>query len=135
MFHKKAFTCNENTKYKGNKGEDAACKFLENNKFAIVGRNYARKWGEIDIIAKKEGILNFFEVKSVTYKTLGEFDAHRPEDNVNALKVSHLRRIIETYLYDKSSGQDQEFKFHVLCVYLDMETRLARVKWIKDVIL
>jgi putative endonuclease len=124
---------------KGRTGEDVACIFLERNGFKILVRNYQKKWGELDIVASKDGVLDFFEVKSVTAVCpLRFFDSHRPEDNVHSLKVRHIRRMIETYLAErgrKDHGQDQEFRFHVLCVYMDLETRKARVKWIKDVIL
>jgi len=83
----------------------------------------------------------------------GEF---RPEDNVHSLKIRNIRRMIETYLTEKysnlekevaSSGRgvtgldkgmtsyDMEFQFHVLCVYINMKTRKARIKWLKNVIL
>ena len=50
----------------GEIGEDIAEKFLMKSGFTIVERNYTRKWGEIDIIAKKRGVVCFFEVKSVS---------------------------------------------------------------------
>ncbi len=49
----------------GNDAETLATQFLEEAGFRIVERNYyARKLGEIDIIAQKEGVLHFIEVKS-----------------------------------------------------------------------
>ena len=53
-----------NTKSKGNAAEDIACKFLEENNFKIIKRNFYFKGGEIDIIAFKDNILHFIEVKS-----------------------------------------------------------------------
>ncbi len=53
------------TRTKGDKGEDVACIFLRKHGFQVVTRNYLRKWGELDIIAVKEGIVHFFEVKSI----------------------------------------------------------------------
>ena len=44
-------------------GEDKACEFLKKQKFEILKRNFRSKFGEIDIIAKKDGILHFIEVK------------------------------------------------------------------------
>lgn len=123
------------TRTKGNKGEDIACTFLKKEGFTVVDRNYLKKWGELDIVAVKDGSLHFFEVKSVTVSILSITNSHRPEDNVHGLKVRHLRRIIETYLEEKGGGLDREFHFHVLCVYMDVSTRRARVKWLKDVIL
>ena len=49
----------------GDASEDLATAFLEQEGFVIVERNYfARKLGEIDIIARKGGVLHFIEVKA-----------------------------------------------------------------------
>jgi putative endonuclease len=121
---------------KGNIGEDIACLFLKKMKFEIVARNYRKKWGELDIVALKSGTPHFFEVKSVTAAYAGRsFDVHRPEDNVHGPKIRHIRRMVETYLSDRGWGIDAGFHFHVLCVFMDMTARRARVKWIKDIVL
>jgi putative endonuclease len=121
---------------KGNKGEDIACKFIQSKDFQIVDRNYLKKWGELDIVAKKDNIIHFFEVKSVTGDFSDKFfNAHRPEDNVDGWKVKHLRRIIETYLEEKGGGLNSPFQFHVLCVFMNLNTHRARVKWLKNMIL
>lgn len=44
-------------------GEDKACNFLKKQGFEILKRNFHSKFGEIDIIAKKDEILHFIEVK------------------------------------------------------------------------
>ena len=49
---------------KGDLAEDIACEFLIKNGFRIVDRNFYSKFGEIDIIAIKNSILHFVEVKS-----------------------------------------------------------------------
>ena len=121
---------------KGNKGENIACEFITNNGFQVIERNYLKKWGELDIVAKKDNTIHFFEVKSV----IGEFsekhlNTHRPEDNVDGWKIKHLRRIIETYLDEKGGGLETPFQFHILCVYMNINTHRARVKWLKNMIL
>ena len=118
-----------NKKEKGDLGENIACKFLIKNGFTVVDRNYYKKWGEIDVVAKKGNELHFFEVKSTFLKDV------RPEENVNSFKTIQLRKIIQTYLIDKGFGLDYVFRFHVLSVFINERTRLARVKWIKNVIL
>lgn len=124
-----------NTRLKGQKGEDIACKFLENHGFLIIERNYQKKWGEIDIIAIKDKITHFFEVKSVVGDYSKSNDVHRPEDNVHGLKVRNISRTIETYFAEKRMSSESEFNFHVICVYMNEQTRRARVKWIENVIL
>ena len=52
------------TTRRGNIGEDFAAEYLEKNGYTIVKRNFNTKFGEIDIIAKKDNIIAFVEVKS-----------------------------------------------------------------------
>ncbi len=47
----------------GKAGESLVCSFLEKNGYRIVCRNFTVRGGEIDIIAEKDGITAFVEVK------------------------------------------------------------------------
>jgi putative endonuclease len=127
------------TREKGNIGEDIACAFLQNNGFTIICRNYLRKWGEIDIVAKQGNELHFFEVKSssMLLKVASNHRkwSYRPEENVHDLKIHRLRKIIQTYLAEKAIGSEDPFFTHILCVFFDEKKRRARIKWIKNVIL
>ena len=49
----------------GDIGEHLAAKYLISRHFVIKEKNYRKKWGELDIIAEKDGMLRFVEVKSV----------------------------------------------------------------------
>ncbi len=53
-----------NRRETGNIGEQAVAEFLERNGYAILERNYTVRGGEIDIIARKDGVLCFVEVKT-----------------------------------------------------------------------
>lgn len=48
---------------KGSEGENIACEFLERNGYTVKERNYHSRYGEIDIIAEKDGFIVFVEVK------------------------------------------------------------------------
>ena len=50
-------------KKKGDHAEQLVCQYLLDNGFVIVARNYRKRYGEIDIIAKKIDLLVFVEVK------------------------------------------------------------------------
>ena len=119
----------------GPQGEDIAAGFISQNDFEIIERNHRRKWGEIDIVAKKHEIFHFFEVKSVSRsrKTKSPFD---PLDNVHKNKVSRLRKIIQTYLVEQGKGYDADFYFHVLCVYINTKNDGdIEIVWLDNVIL
>lgn len=58
-------------KKRGTKAEGTARRFLENKGFSIEQRNYRLQHAEIDIIARKENLLIFVEVKTRTKNTYG----------------------------------------------------------------
>ena len=73
----------------GEIGEEIACKYLINKGFTVIERNFTRKAGEIDIVAKKGNEIHFFEVKSVSRETPTNTVSHetfRPEENMTSPK-------------------------------------------------
>ena len=48
----------------GKESETLAVRYLKKNGYKILEQNYRNKIGEIDIIAKKKGVLVFVEVKA-----------------------------------------------------------------------
>lgn len=62
----------QNNRQKGAVGEGIAVKYLEDEKYIIISRNFRFKSvGEIDIIALKNGELHFVEVKSRSSQRFG----------------------------------------------------------------
>lgn len=102
------------TRAKGNLTESIACDFLRARGYSIIERNYLKKWGELDIVAEKDGDLHFIEVKS-DFHSAGH-SGYRPEENVHNLKQRRLRRAISTYLVERKYGLDHPFYFHVISV-------------------
>ena len=124
----------------GAKGEEIAAKYIENKGFFIIDRNYKRKWGELDIIVQKDGVLHFVEVKTVSRRSFGghfeqEINNYRPEDNMHPWKLKRLRRALQTYLLEKYKTKDPLWQFDLACVFLDQERRVAKVKFIENIIL
>ena len=56
---------------KGKDGEEIAVKFLRERGYQILEQNNSTKWGELDIIASKNDILIFVEVKLKTTEDYG----------------------------------------------------------------
>jgi putative endonuclease len=123
----------KNTREKGNKGEEIACFYLKKHGFFVQERNYLKKWGEIDIIAIKDQIIHFVEVKSIIDK--GNKSGYRPEENVHKLKQKRLRRTIQTYLNERKYGLNAEFKFHIIVIKFNETTGKSKVSILEDIIL
>ena len=80
---------------KGNFAEKRAISFLKDLDFEIIEQNfYAKKLGEIDIIAKKGEIYHFCEVKSAN-------DYETAISNINRQKLSKIKKSVEYYLQIK----------------------------------
>ena len=90
-----------NTKIIGNRAEKLAINYLKAREYQIIEQNfYAKKMGEIDIIAKRDNTLHFIEVKSAK----ADFD---PIYNLTPRK---LKRIINSsYYYMKIKNIDMNF--------------------------
>ena len=101
-----------------------ACRFLVKRGFKVLDRNYSKKWGEIDIVAEKDKILRFIEVKTVvSYETC----KYRPEENVHYQKLKRLSRVIQTYLLDKKVSYETEWQIDVLAVFLDLGNKKGQI--------
>lgn len=121
----------------GNVGENVAVMFLEKQGFKILERNYLRKWGELDIVAYKNGILRFVEVKSVSGE-IGENVPqetleYRPEENMNVHKLKRLHRTIQTYLLEK--GIEDDWQLDLVTVRIDKQNHKARAILLENIII
>ncbi len=121
-----------NNREKGDIGEGIACNYLKNRGYLIQNRNYREKYGEIDIIAVKDNILHFIEVKSVYIDK--SHDKYRPEENVHDLKQRKLRRIIQVYI-NRNNLSNSEFRFHVITVKIDNFNNKCYIKMLENIIL
>ncbi len=112
----------------GERGEEIACLFLKGRSYTILERNYTRKWGEIDIIARRDDVIHFMEVKSVSR----ESGVERPEENMHCFKQRKLARTIEVYLAYRNVSK---WQCDLICVLLDDAQQKAQVRLIEDIIL
>lgn len=128
----------------GELGEYIACIYLKNKGFTIIEQNYYKLIGEIDIIAKKDSILHFIEVKSVSHQpdefilageTGGPIPAIRAEENFTREKSYKFKKIITLYMADKRVSHETMIEIDLLCVYIDRDTLKATIKPFWNIIL
>ena len=78
----------------GKYGEDLACNYLISNGYTILKRNFrCRRYGEIDIVASKAGVLSFIEVKTRATQRYG-----KPAEAVTLAKQRKIYRCAEYFL-------------------------------------
>lgn len=124
----------------GEIGEEIACRFLVKRGFQVLERNYRKKWGEIDIIAKKSGILMFIEVKTVTRNCLMNVSREtlaqdRPEEKVHPWKLKRLYRTITSYLLEKYVSRETFWQFGIIVVFLDRGSKTAKIRFLENVVM
>lgn len=78
----------------GKIGEDKACEYLVEKGWKVIERNFWRKFGELDIIAKTGKLLVFIEVKTMSGKGISSL---RPEDQMTNAKISKFKKIAQYY--------------------------------------
>lgn len=76
----------------GKWGEDIATEHLTQQGYEIIGRNVRTPYGEVDIIAKKDDVFIFVEVKTRTTKKMG-----LPEESITSKKQEHMIACAEHY--------------------------------------
>lgn len=117
----------------GQLGEDIAARYLSRKGYALVERNYREKWGEIDIIAKKQGVYRFIEVKAVERDVLRETTQgdYNPLEKVHEKKLKRLHRTIASYLAKKDI--ENVWQLDVLAVEIALKDKKAKCLLIENV--
>ncbi len=126
----------ENRKEVGRVGESVAAQFLERKGFVILERNYRKPWGEIDLIAERQGTVRFVEVKTLSRENISdvtrERSDYRPEEQVHPAKLRKIARTAEMYM--NARRDEREYQIDVVGVYLNMKTRQARCRLFEQVL-
>lgn len=101
--------------------ETIAKKYLEQNGYEIIERNFCHRGGEIDLIAKNEGYLVFIEVKYRTSSKQG-----MPEEAVTWKKQQAIYHTAQYYMLRHGFSEETPCRFDVVVILGD------KIKVIKD---
>lgn len=104
---------------RGKLGEKLAAAFLQQKGFTIVDMNYRYRRGEIDLIAQKENLLLFVEVKARS----GKGGWGMPEEAVDSRKAAQIISCADAYIFEKD--WQGEIRFDIIAVELGRETRIT----------
>jgi putative endonuclease len=107
----------------GKIGEEIAAEFLKKKGYKILDRNYKfqipgdLQRGEIDIVAKKGGIICFVEVKTLKNPKIEIF----PEDKINFSKKRKLIATAESWLFKNKIPLDSKWQIDVISIEIKKE--------------
>jgi len=104
----------------GNKGEDLACQYLEQLGYEIIKRNHVDRVGEIDIIAYKDYVIHFVEVKSVSRETQNNViheTEYNPAEKVDRLKMRKIEKVAEKFLFENGL-EEEAYQFDLIMVFI-----------------
>jgi putative endonuclease len=108
----------------GRKGESLAKTFLEDTGYEILDENWTHGRAEIDLVAYKDRVIIFAEVKTRTGNWFGE-----PEDFVDNRKQKLLARAADEYIY--LMDHKGEVRFDIISILFDKNTNYT-LKHIED---
>jgi putative endonuclease len=95
----------------GRWGEDLAVRHLEAEGLEVVARNWRCRDGELDIVARQEGVLVFVEVKTRSSVLFGQ-----PAEAVTPRKAARIRRLAQRWLVEVRPPYAGELRFDVVSV-------------------
>jgi putative endonuclease len=114
----------------GKFGEELACKYLVNNDYKIIDRNFRRTWGEIDIIAKApDKTLVFIEVKTMKENLAGL----KPEDQLTTSKLQKIKRAASLYAGHRQDLIKDDKGWRIDLITLTIEEKSCLVRHYKNI--
>lgn len=107
----------------GKHGEDIAVEFILGKSYQLIERNWRHKHAEVDIIASKDQVLHFFEVKTRRGKQIVD-----PETSVNTRKLNKLKEAAAEFLYLHPHWKHLQFNIISIRIAEDDETEILLIE-------
>jgi len=116
----------------GRRGERLAAAPLERKGYTVLERNYRRREGELDLIARRGGTLVFCEVKTLVARSRpGRRGPAHPLEAVHPHKRAQIRRLARAWLADRgASGVARgcrDVRFDAIGIVVTPAGRLVRL--------
>jgi len=109
----------------GDWGEQIAVDYLISNNIKVIGRNIRTRYGEIDILGQKDGIIIFFEVKTRRTEEFGN-----PEDAVDYKKREHMKNSALDYM-QSNLDLEMDWRIDVIAIFVGENNKL-QIRWVKN---
>ncbi len=110
-----------NKREKGKVFENIAENYLKAKGFEILGRNYRTRQGEIDIIAKKENLIIFVEVRGKTSDSFG-----LSEESINTSKTMKILETAKHFIYQNNLF-DYDYRFDLIAININQVNHIENI--------
>ena len=111
----------------GRWGEERARRYLQWHGWHIEDVNYSCRYGEIDLIASRRGILAFVEVKTRKNDSRGE-----AREFVTAAKRQRIQAAAALYLSEHETQLQPRFDVIEVYAPLGIETRFPKINHLEN---
>jgi putative endonuclease len=112
----------------GQRGEDIATAYLEQQGYTILARNWRCAAGELDIVPRQDETLAFVEVRTRRGNRFGS-----PEESVTPDKQAKLVELAQFYLQE-SCLIDQDWRIDVVAIEMDRRGTVKRLNLIRNAV-
>jgi putative endonuclease len=94
----------------GGRGEELAARHLMAGGWTILHRNYRAGRNEIDLVARRDGVVAFIEVKT----RMGAAFGH-PLESITPRKCREVERVASVWI-QRHGAPDEEYRFDAVAV-------------------
>jgi len=112
----------------GQLGESLAARELERRGYRIVARNWRCPVGEIDLVAERDDMLVFVEVRTRRGNARGT-----PQESITPAKQAKLIETAQTYLSEQETAE-RDWRIDVVGVEMSPRGKLLRIDVIENAI-
>ena len=112
----------------GQHGETLAAQRLQSFGYLLRERNWRCPVGELDLVAEKDGVLVFVEVRTRRGDRFGT-----PEESITPTKRAKLLEVAQTYL-EAHAEEDRNWRIDVVAVEIGPRGEVIRLDIIENAI-
>ncbi len=129
MSHDLGKRSSPNTRLKGQLGEEIAAHYLIRKKYTLVMRNFYIHGGELDLVAEKDGIIVFVEVKLRSGPAFGI-----GAESLTEAKKHRLIRSIFTYLNLRAGTCPAAWRLDLIDIRYERSSRTAYIRHLPNIL-
>ncbi len=105
----------------GRWGEDAALRYLNDQGYQLLARNWRTREGEIDLVMEQDLVIVFVEVKTRNTDLFGS-----PEDGITVGKQKRLRKTCLAFL-QANGYEDRDWRIDVVAIEAERLGEITRL--------